>query len=77
MAKRTVIAEEVFQIPSTRFTIGPSASGYTLNFAADPDDGFTAWSQATAANVNEPVVNANPADFYKLSGNTGEVVISY
>ena len=75
--KTKIKREEVFQIPSSMFTIGPSSSGYTLNVAVSAAGPYTPYYKTSPANTVEPVVNANPAQFYKLVGNTDEVDILY
>ena len=71
MAKQIINGEATFKVTSVNglFAIGPSSSGYTLNYSADGEN-FTAWDEATAANENVVVANAPFGMVFKLSGNT-------
>ena len=64
----------VFQIPADKFIIGPSASGYTLNYSADGIT-WTPWKEDTDANVNQVVIGLPQNTYVKLSGNTTDNVI--
>lgn len=77
MMKITVNGEQPFQVNAPNFAIGPSASGYTLQFSADGEN-FTAWDEATAANTTQVVANAANGMYFILGGNTSDdVVITY
>lgn len=77
MAQRLVInGEDAFQVDAPHFCIGAAEAAYTLNYSADGVT-FTPWYAETAAGVNQPVVGAARGMFYKLVGNTGDVVITY
>ena len=72
----TVTNEQRFQIPAHSAAIGFSQSGYTLMYSAG-DNNFTAWDEATSANETAFIVNIPKNAFFYLSGNTGDVVITY
>ena len=74
MGIKKISGEEPFQIPSDKFIIGASASGYTLNYSADGES-WTAWEDATAANDNQVVVNIPINTYCKLSGNTSNNIL--
>ncbi len=74
MARKKISGEEVFQVGASRFTIGQSASGYTLNFSVDGVN-FTAWTDGTLADTDQVVCNANPEMYFKLDGNTSDDVL--
>lgn len=72
---KKITGEQIFQILSDRFAIGPSASGYTLNYSVSGKPGtWTAHSEETEAGVTEPVEGV-AGMYYKLAGNTGDVEI--
>ena len=74
MGVKKINKAESFQIPADKFIIGPSASGYTLNYSADGIT-WTAWSDSTAANKNQVVVGIPFNTYVKLAGNTSDNVI--
>lgn len=74
MGIKKISGEELFQIPSDKFIIGATASGYTLNYSADGVS-WTAWEEATAANDNQVVVNIPFNTYCKLAGNTSNDVL--
>lgn len=74
MAKKTISGQAAFQVPTSRFCIGQSSSGYTLNFSVDGVN-WTAWTEGTLANTDQVVSNACPGMFFKLSGNTDTSVL--
>lgn len=77
MAQRiTINGETPFQVEATSFCISPAAAAYYLNYSADGEN-FTAWPAEISAGVNQPVVGAARGMYYKLVGNTGDVVITY
>lgn len=69
MALKKISKQEIFQIPSDKFIISPSTSGYTLNYSADGVH-WTAHDESTAANDNQIVVGLPINTYVKLSGNT-------
>lgn len=74
--KFTITDEQAFQVGAPRFSIGQSATGYTLNFSTDGTN-WTAWTDGTLANTDQVVTNAAQGLYFKLDGNTGDVVISW
>ena len=77
MRIKKISGEEPFQIPSDKFIIGASTSGYTLNYSSDGVS-WTAWENATAANDNQVVVNIPFNTYCKLAGNnTDEILIRW
>lgn len=77
MAKMTISGEAPFQVEAHSFAIGPSESGYTLNYSADGEN-WTACSTITANDVTQCVCGAPFGLYYKLDGNTSDdVVIVY
>lgn len=67
--------EQPFQVLSTTFTIGPSASGYDLYFSADGINYTQLFT--VGAGVNRQVTQVAAGSYYKLVGNTGEVVVNW
>lgn len=76
MHKQVINGEATFKVFSANgtFCIGPSSSGYTLNYAADGEN-FTAWGEASAANDNVVVSGVPYGMTFKLAGNTDTAVI--
>lgn len=72
--KAIVENDEKFRALKNQFMVGPSQNGYTLAYSADGVN-FTAYSDATPANENLIVNGAVQYGWFKLSGNTGEVVV--
>ena len=73
MAKFKVSGETPFQVGASRFCIGQTEAGYTLNFSVNGED-WTAWTDGTLANTDQVVVNAAAGMYFKLAGNTSENV---
>ena len=75
MASIKVSGEQPFQIPgASRFCIGQTEAGYTLNFSADGVN-WTPWTDGTLAETDQVVVNAAEGMYFKLAGNTSEDVV--
>lgn len=72
--KAIVENDEKFRALKSNFMVGPSASGYTLAYSADGVN-FTPYSASTPANENLIVNGSVQYGWFKLSGNTGEVVV--
>lgn len=70
-----VSGESPFQILSTTFSIGPSTSGYDLYFSADGVNYTQLFT--VGANVNRQVTQVAAGSYYKLVGNTGNVVVNW
>lgn len=77
MAKIKVSGETPFQVGASKFCIGATENGYTLNYSADGVH-FTPWEEGTLANVDQVVVGAAAGMYFKLAGNTTDnVTITY
>lgn len=74
MARIKISGEQPFQVGASRFCIGATAAGYTLNFSADGVT-FTPWTDGTLADTDQVVVNAAAGMYFKLAGNTSENVV--
>lgn len=74
MAQRIVNGEESFQVGASKFCIGATTNGYTLNFSADGKH-FTPWEEGTLAGKDQVVVGAAAGMYFKLDGNTDEAVV--
>lgn len=72
----TLTGEQAIQVLSHSMIIGPSASGYTFCYSADGVN-FTPYSASTPANENLIVNGLAFGTYVMLSGNTGEVQISF
>lgn len=71
-----ISGENVFCVNAHSFSISPSSSGYTLAYSANAED-FTEYEKATPAD-DTLIVNGVAAHMYfKLVGNTDDVVITY
>lgn len=68
--------EQVFQVDAPNFAISQSASGYTLNYSVDGAN-FAAWDDVTPENTIQVVQCAARGMYYKLVGNTSEVVVTF
>lgn len=66
--------EERFRSMKDTFMVGYSSTGYYLAYSADGEN-FTPVDQECPANEVLNVGGATPQAWYKLSGNTGEVVV--
>lgn len=67
--------EQPFQVLSTSFSIGPSTSGYDLYFSADGVNYTQLFT--VGAGVNRQVTQVAAGSYYKLVGNTGNVVVNW
>lgn len=76
--KLKITGEQQFSVLKNTFAIGPSESGYTLAYSAtgNPSE-FTMWDKSTEAGENVVVNGAAEEMYFKLVGNTGEVIIKY
>lgn len=72
--KAIVENDEKFKALKNQFMVGPSQNGYTLAYSADGVN-FTPYSDATPSGENLIVNGAVQYGWFKLSGNTGEVVV--
>lgn len=74
MGTKKINKEEVFVIPSDKFIISASSSGYTFNYSVDGIT-WTPWKDATSANKNQVVVGLPKNTYCKLSGNTADNIL--
>ncbi len=78
--QKVINGEELFQVKATRFSLGRSASGYTLKsapLAYTDRTRFDSDSSAIPAGYPLDHLCAVPGKFYFLSGNTGAVDLVY
>lgn len=73
MAKIKVSGETPFQVATSRFCIGQTSEGYTLNYSTDGVN-WTAWTDGTLAEVDQVVVDAPQGLYFKLAGNVDDNV---
>lgn len=72
-----ITGEEPFQIPSAHsMGVSPSNEGYTLQYSVDGIN-YTDWEEATPANENLFVIGFPKYTFFKLDGNSSDVIIVY
>lgn len=71
-----VNGEDAFQVLAHSFGVSPSSEGYTLQYSADGIN-YTDWEEATPANENLFVINVPKYTFFKLDGNSSDVIIVY
>ena len=77
MARISVNGEEPLQVGASKFCIGATTGGYTLNYSADGKH-FTPWEEGTLANKDQVVVGAAAGMYFKLDGNAdSSVVVTY
>ena len=74
MGVKKINKANIFRIPADKFIIGPSTSGYTLNYSADGVS-WTPWKEATSANQNQVVIGLPQNTYVKLAGNTTDNII--
>ena len=72
----TLTGEQVIQVLSHSMIIGPSDDGYTFCYSADGVN-FTPYDQDTPAGENTIINGLAFGTYVMLSGNTGEVQISF
>lgn len=71
-----VNGEDAFQVLAHSFGVSPSSEGYTLQYSADGIT-YTDWEEETPANENLFVINVPKYTFFKLDGNSSDVIIVY
>lgn len=76
MVQNTIANEQPFQVLAHSFSVSPSTSGYTLAYSADGVN-YTNYTEATPANETLIVNGINKGEYFRLVGNSGEVVINY
>ena len=69
MAQIRISGEQAFQVGAHTFAIGPSLSGYTLNYSADGVN-YTPWDEGTLPEKTQVVANAALGMYFKLVDNT-------
>lgn len=75
MHQLKITGETPFRIDEHAFCV-VSPDAFTLNFSADGCT-WTAWDSGTNANENLMVVFFARGTWFKLVGNTAEVIITY
>lgn len=70
----TIHAEEVFRAQKNQFAIGPSEAGYTVAYSADGVNFTNDTDAVVPANENLVYLGSMQYGFYKLVGNTGDVI---
>lgn len=70
-----VNGEKPFKALKSSFAIGPSSSGYTLNFGVNPNGPWTPWGEATPADECVVVNGVTPYMWFYLEGNTEDVEV--
>ena len=70
-----VSGEKPFKTLKSTFAIGPTSSGYTLNFGVNPDGPWTPWSEATPQDECVVVNGATPYMWFFLEGNSDDVEV--
>lgn len=80
--KKNIIGANPFQVPTTSFAIGPSSSGFTLNYSADYNPAnptaanWKAHDEATPANEDVTIVTCPVVGmWFKLANNTDTVLL--
>lgn len=68
--------EKAFSVPSDTFAISASETGYTLQYSVDGET-FTDWDEEDIPAGENVVVRSTRGLIYKLSGNEGDVFITY
>lgn len=74
MARIKISGEQPFQVGAPIFAIGPSASGYTLNYSVDGET-WTPCDTITADGVTQVVDGAACGLYFYLDGNTSDDVL--
>lgn len=76
MAQKKINGETPFQVLAHSFAVSYAESSYTLEYSADGYD-YTEWEESTPANEVLFVVDIPKDAYFRLKGNTGDVVITY
>lgn len=71
-----VKGESPFQVLANAFGVSASESGYTLAYSADGFS-YTNWKEATPAGEVLFVNDLPKGAYFKLVGNTSDVVVTY
>ena len=70
-----VSGEKPFKSINNSIAIGPSSSGYVLNFGVNPDGPWTQWDQASPADECVVVSGVQRYMWFFLEGNTDDVEV--
>ena len=70
-----VSGETPFKVYKETCAIGPTSSGYTLNFAVSKEGPWTAWDEATPADECLVVNGLTPYMWLFLEGNSDDVEV--
>jgi hypothetical protein len=76
MINAHITGEKPFQVLAHSFSVSPSAQGYTLQYSADGIN-YTDYEEATPANETLIVNGIAKGMYFRLKGNSSEVVINY
>ena len=76
MANIKINGEQPFQILAHSFAVSHAETPYTLEYSADGLN-YTEWEEATPAFETLFVVDIPKSTYFRLKGNTGNVVITY
>ena len=76
MGKINVHGEAPFQVLAHSFSVSHAETSYTLEYSADGYD-YTEWEESTPANETLFCVDIPKNAFFRLKGNTGDVVVTY
>lgn len=71
----TISNEDIFQVLSSSFSIGPSETGYELQVGADSRSFTTLFS--VGANTPRMVTNVANGSYFRLKNNTGNVKVNW
>ena len=63
-----VVGSEPFKALKSSFAVGPTESGYTLNFAVSKEGPWTAHDEASPADECVVVTGVVPYMYFKLDG---------
>jgi hypothetical protein len=69
-----VSGQNPFKVLKSTCAIGPTTSGYTLNYATNPEGPWTAIEEATPADEAMVVNDMTPYMWLKLDGNVDDDV---
>lgn len=71
-----ITAEQKFGVPTNYFSIGAAESEYELNFSVDGEK-WTSIGKTTPANEVHLISECPKNLFWKLVGNTGDVLVQW
>lgn len=76
MPKFILKDEAPFIVNARNFSVGYSATGYTLQYSVDGKN-FTSWPEATPKQETLVVNGVTSGSVFRLLGNVGEVEVLY